>query len=400
MTITLPPAIAKEYNQKILVISGIKFKYGHKNILAAIRACQARKIAKSEAWRKLPDEVKKFLLRPVSSLTTVEKDDRKAKMKDFKKNFEHLGQAIFYRFIEDKNGNWKIYAATEVDPETIVTSDKYGVAGADLNEDHFSLVEIDQKGNYLNKHRIDYCFYGLTANQREALEQQVAIEIVKWAKEKKKHLILEDLDFKKLKLKVGKLSASRARKLHALPYSSLRQAILSRAYKEGVKVIFVNPAFSSIIGKFKFQKIYGLSSHDAAALVIGRRYYKFSERPVSSKNYLVSGKLFSKVLRLPDWKTKEQPWGWWSKTLRLLKRAVAPLPWAQVYLRPLVSSEMEVETEITSKSKLTTKISMERPTSQEGELRQKASHGITSEILVPCCSCRSDNTLVGNNSGS
>lgn len=48
--------------------------------------------------------------------------------------------------------------------------------------------------------------------------------------------------------------------------------LLARAFKQGVIVIQVNPAYTSIIGRINFAKRYGLSVHLAAALCIARRY--------------------------------------------------------------------------------------------------------------------------------
>ena len=47
---------------------------------------------------------------------------------------------------------------------------------------------------------------------------------------------------------------------------------------EGVEVHQVNPAFSSVIGRVKFMERYGLSVHQAAALVLARRLLGCSER--------------------------------------------------------------------------------------------------------------------------
>ena len=151
-------------------------------------------------------------------------------------------------------------------------------------------------------------------------------------------------------------------------YAALREAILRRSYKEGVEVRFVNPAYGSVIGKFKFQKMYGLSSHASAALVNGRRHSKFSERPVPSKKYhLFLGLPSPTTLSLPDWKTRDNPWKWWSLVRRKLIRAVAPLSWAR--MRP-----MEPVSEITSRER----ISSGRNLPQRG----KDSQDNTSEILV------------------
>jgi len=40
----------------------------------------------------------------------------------------------------------------------------------------------------------------------------------------------------------------------------------------------VNPAFTSVIGKFKYQKMYNLSIHESASYVIARRGLGFNEK--------------------------------------------------------------------------------------------------------------------------
>ena len=48
--------------------------------------------------------------------------------------------------------------------------------------------------------------------------------------------------------------------------------------RQGVEVHQVNPAYSSVIGRVKFMERYGLSVHQAAALVLARRLLGCSER--------------------------------------------------------------------------------------------------------------------------
>ena len=53
---------------------------------------------------------------------------------------------------------------------------------------------------------------------------------------------------------------------------------MSRGYREGVEIIEVNPAYSSVVGRVKFMERYGLTVHQAAALVLARRLLGCSER--------------------------------------------------------------------------------------------------------------------------
>ena len=66
--------------------------------------------------------------------------------------------------------------------------------------------------------------------------------------------------------------------LSSFSYGKVKAYFVSRGYREGVEVNQVNPAFSSVIGRVKFMERYGLSVHQAAALVLARRLLGCSER--------------------------------------------------------------------------------------------------------------------------
>ena len=59
--------------------------------------------------------------------------------------------------------------------------------------------------------------------------------------------------------------------LSSFSYGKIKAYFISRGYREGVEIHQVNPAFSSMIGRVKFMERYGLSVHQAAALVLARR---------------------------------------------------------------------------------------------------------------------------------
>ena len=73
-------------------------------------------------------------------------------------------------------------------------------------------------------------------------------------------------------------SARYARMLSGLAYDQIHKTLVSRAYREGVDMAKVNPAYTSVIGRTKFSGQYGLSVHHGAAVAIARRYFRFSER--------------------------------------------------------------------------------------------------------------------------
>lgn len=60
-------------------------------------------------------------------------------------------------------------------------------------------------------------------------------------------------------------------------YSKFAELILAQCYKSGIELIKINPAYTSIIGKYKFSEGYGISTHMAAAMAIARRGLGFGE---------------------------------------------------------------------------------------------------------------------------
>ena len=70
-------------------------------------------------------------------------------------------------------------------------------------------------------------------------------------------------------------------------YRKMIQAIKSRADKKGVAVIEVNPAFTSVSGKLKYMRKFGISIHQVAAFTIGRRGLGYKEKaPKVLKKYV------------------------------------------------------------------------------------------------------------------
>ena len=68
------------------------------------------------------------------------------------------------------------------------------------------------------------------------------------------------------------------RLVHAFAKTKLQKAIIFRGVKFGFKIKKVNPAYTSVIGRFKYSSKYGLSVHEATAYVIGRRGLGFDEK--------------------------------------------------------------------------------------------------------------------------
>ena len=64
--------------------------------------------------------------------------------------------------------------------------------------------------------------------------------------------MVERLDFRAKKAWLREVSDRHARRLSHFTYASFHALLISRAEREGVEVIAVNLAFTSVIGKIKF----------------------------------------------------------------------------------------------------------------------------------------------------
>lgn len=117
-------------------------------------------------------------------------------------------------------------------------------------------------------------------HQKEALTSKVVIELVEWAKSRGKSIAIEDLDFSQKKQALaGEVSKKYARMLSSFAYTCFKNMLTARAFRAGVAVWTVNPKYTSLIGRAKYQDRFGMTVHESAAYVIGRRLMGLSEKP-------------------------------------------------------------------------------------------------------------------------
>ena len=111
-----------------------------------------------------------------------------------------------------------------------------------------------------------------TTEQSKALIGDAVKELTDYAVKVKKPVVIENLDFsqKKKELK-NSFNKTYNQMLSSFAYSKIIELIKSRCFDKSLEIIEVNPAYTSKIGKFKYQDLYKLTTHQAAALVIARR---------------------------------------------------------------------------------------------------------------------------------
>jgi len=191
--------------------------------------------------------------------------------------FKHTFDPTCYdvRLQLKRDGSVQVTSTWEAEPRTIRPCCNDGTIGVDTNPDGCALVETDASGNLLHHHyesaqRLQFARHNKRANDVRLL----AINVVNVALVANKPLILERLQFKKGKAGYRKFN----RMTHNFLHKQILGAIKARAAKEGAEVIEIEPAFTSILGKLKYQDMYSLSIHCAAALVIARRGLGIQER--------------------------------------------------------------------------------------------------------------------------
>ena len=289
LRLRMPDCLAQEYG-KYVVIENVRFAYGHEQVLAALQSN-----VDYRAYRRLHGE-------------------KAARGGD-------LGQAISYRFKRDARG-WRVFATTEIAKAAVVTDRSLGAIGVDLNADHMAVTETDRSGNFFNTFSMPLVTYGKSAHQAEALIGDAVARVVEYARQARKPIVIERLDFQRKRAALEGESRGRSRMLSSFGYGRMKAYLLSRGYRQGVEVYQVNPAYSSLIGRVKFMERYGLSAHQAAALALARRLLGCREgiprqrtAPLDNGGHV--------TFSVPVRKRVKHVWSYWGAVSRQLRPALA-----------------------------------------------------------------------------
>ena len=275
---------------KYLVVPNVRFASGHEKVLAALGSNTEYAVYRREHGEK-------------EARVTA------------------LGQAISYRFKRDSKG-WRVFATTEL-PEVEVTTDRRrGAIGVDLNADHLAVSETDASGNYVKAWRVPLVTYGKRHHQAEALIGDAVAGVVEYARGVGKPLVVEKLDFRQKKAVLEGESRKYSRMLSGFSYGKIKAYFISRGYREGVEIIEVNPAYSSVVGRVKFMERYGLTVHQAAALVLARRLLGCSER-IPRRWVCPVGNGVHIAFTVPVRKRVKHVWTYWGAIAGQLRPALA-----------------------------------------------------------------------------
>lgn len=226
---------------------------------------------------------------------------RQRKCKDKKANGKPISWSV-----EDYGDYYIIKCLLDVEEEVLVnfsTSD--GVIGVDCNVGHFAWTDVSKDGNFLESGTFSFTLNKKTNGQSTKILEAEAIALVDVAVQKNKPIVMEDIDttLSKTGDAYGNKKANRLKSIFA--YRKMAQAIKSRAQKMGVAVMVVNPAYTSITGKLKYMRKFGISIDQAASYTIGRKGLGYKEKvPQVLRHHIVRH-------QLPYWKQ------WWALNKKL-----------------------------------------------------------------------------------
>jgi len=191
-------------------------------------------------------------------------------------------KAISYRFVRRKNKEgkalWYIKASIEEKIEKIISKKENGAIGIDLNAKTIEIGHIKADGNPTGSERLKLEIKNKTSKQIEAQLSDSIDLIINEAVERKCPIVVEDLDFEKKKTTLREQATAYAVMLSAFCYGLFYKILERKAYRAGIEVIKVNPAYTSIIGYSKYALAYGLRVDAGAAVAIARRAFGYSEK--------------------------------------------------------------------------------------------------------------------------
>lgn len=190
------------------------------------------------------------------------------------------GCPLSYRF-HRVGRRWYLQVMFRQTFEGYLSSSGYGTLGLDYNDGFIEMSETDESGNLVKQAHYDLRYHG-TGKKAETEIRDVVADIMAYAAERGKDVVIEDLDFKRTK---AKQSASTKRKgkrynrmLHVFDYRRYKETLKNTGFNHRINVVMINPCYTSRIGKRKYCGSKKLNVHQAASYVIARRGQGFIDK--------------------------------------------------------------------------------------------------------------------------
>jgi IS605 OrfB family transposase len=187
------------------------------------------------------------------------------------------GQEAYSVEVRWRDGGYYAYITVEEKTPGKITREieAMRIAAADLNLDRVAVAVIDGEGQYRGSSV--YGCGGLAhagRGKRSWLIGNLAREVVNGlVVQRVGALVLEQLDIRQ----THDTNARYNRRTVNFTYRRLHDGLVREALRAGLQVKLVNPAYSSVIGRLKYARAYGISDHQAAAYVLARRGIELRE---------------------------------------------------------------------------------------------------------------------------
>lgn len=178
---------------------------------------------------------------------------------------------LTYKIIKNNN-RFYLYCTFEIqlEEEDYLTRSSYGTIGLDFNKGFITLSETNNYGDLIDVGIFRYRFRSGKKTKTDL--QKIASEVVQSSREKGKDLCIENLNFTKTKSKTdSKIGKQYNQMIHSLAYSQFINLMENSAFKNSVRIIKVNPAWTSWLAKKLYCPTMKLNVHIGAAYVIARR---------------------------------------------------------------------------------------------------------------------------------
>lgn len=185
------------------------------------------------------------------------------------------GQAYNIRLKRKDDQHFKVIIDYQADERAVSTTFQNGVIGVDTNPDRIAVADVTVDGNLVGVETFieSRILFGST-HKRDYDIGCLVKKVIQYAQERDKGIVFEDLKFDKDKTGSKKWK----RKQSNFVWKKFLTLLERKCVENGIQYEKVNPAFTSIIGKYKYRWMYKTSIHESAAFVIGRRGLGYNEK--------------------------------------------------------------------------------------------------------------------------
>ena len=230
------------------------------------------------------------------------------------------GVAYNVRLVRKDDNHFKVMIDYKTESSQSCVTMNDGVIGIDTNPDRIAVANVSKDGNLIETKSFinNRILYG-SRNKRDYDLGCLVRQVINYAKKENKGIVFEDLKFKK-DFKPYERKWNRTKSNFA--WKRFVDLLERKCIEHGIEYKKVNPAFTSVVGKYKYRQRYKISIHESAAYVIGRRGLGYNEKLSFYK--CKAGTVKLKVLRTLAGKyqnNKHHSWRMW-KTLDDIVKAV------------------------------------------------------------------------------